>query len=572
MGKYIKGIDRGQLVLFNNCIDDMIAQDNYVRVIDLFVEQLNLKELGFEKAEENFIGTDYYDPKDLLKLYLYGYRNGIRSSRKLQKLCEVNIEVMWLLRKIVPNFRTISDFRKKHVNQLKKVFKETVLVCSELDMLSGEYSQDGVKIEAVNSKEKNYTLNKIDDYINRLDKRITEYLSQMDEMDKKETKNELDKMITKEEFERKIEEKKKKLEEYENYRKEMEENKQSQKSLTDKDSRLMKNNGKFSVAYNNQVAVDTKSHVVVNYDVDNNPADVGTINKVSEEIKETTKEDVIINTTDKGYNDRKDMSKCLENGIIPQVTLPEGKEYYEVEFEYEENEITEEELKSTKPEDIKKCLEAGKVPEVYKNYLKDTEIKEKTKTETIEEAEENKETLSDEEMRDIALKEKCFVKNKETNRVYCPEGEVLRKKSKNGKRIKYCNKLACKNCKNPCTSAKYKELVMSKDQFISTSNKKVKEKYNVEKSKKKRTKRKVVKMKLYIKEEIIKKRMSTSEHVHGTMKRTDGLTYFLLKGKEKVNGEIGLYYAASNIRRIVNEIGVEKLIKYFTKKEEKSIA
>ena len=175
MGKYITGIDRGQLVLFNNCIDDMIAQDNYVRVIDLFVEQLNLKELGFEKAEENFIGTDYYDPKDLLKLYLYGYRNGIRSSRKLQKLCEVNIEVMWLLRKIVPNFRTISDFRKKHVNQLKKVFKETVLVCSELDMLSGEYSQDGVKIEAVNSKEKNYTLNKIDDYINRLDKRITEY-------------------------------------------------------------------------------------------------------------------------------------------------------------------------------------------------------------------------------------------------------------------------------------------------------------------------------------------------------------------------------------------------------------
>lgn len=574
MGKYIKGIDRGQLVLFDNCIDDMISQDNYVRVIDLFVEHLNLKELGFDKAEENSIGTDYYDPKDLLKLYLYGYRNGVRSSRKLQKLCEVNIEVMWLLRKITPNFRTISEFRKKHVNQLKNVFKQTVLMCSDLDMLSGEYSQDGVKIEAVNSKEKNFTLNKIDEYINRLDKKITEYLSQMDEMDKKETKNELDKMISKEELEKKIEEKKNKLKLYENYRKDMEKNNQSQKSLTDKDSRLMKNNGKFSVAYNNQVAVDTKTHVVVNYNADNNPADLGTINKVSEGIKETTKEDVIINTTDKGYNDREDMSKCLINGIIPQVTLPEGKESYELEFEYKENEITDKELKSTKPEDIKKCLEVGKVPEIYKDYLEVKEIKNKTKTETIEEAEEYKETLTEEEMRDIAIKEKCFVKNRETDRVYCPEGEILRRKSKKGDGIKYCNKLACKNCKNPCTISKFKELVMKKDQFISSCNKEVKEKYNVEKSKpkKKRTKTKVVKMKLKVKEEITKKRMPTSEHIHGTMKRIDGLSYFLLKGKDKVNGEIGLYYAASNIRRIVNVIGVEELLKYFAKKEEKCIA
>lgn len=577
MGKYIKGVDRGQLVLFNNCIDDMISQDNYIRVIDLFVEQLNLKELGFDKAEENSIGTDYYDPKDLLKLYLYGYRNGIRSSRKLQKLCEVNIEVMWLLRKVTPNFRTISEFRKKHVEQLKKVFKETVLMCSELDMLSGEYSQDGVKIEAVNSKEKNFTLNKIDEYINRLDKKITEYLKEMDEFDKKETKNELDRIITKEELEKKIKEKKKKLEEYENYRKEMEKNKQSQKSLTDKDSRLMKNNGKFSVAYNNQVVVDTKTHVIVNYDVDNNPADVGTINKVSEEIKEITKEEVIVNTTDKGYNDRKDMSECLINGIIPQVTLPEGKDHYEVEFEYEENEITEEELKSVKQEDIKKCLKAGKIPEIYKEYLKDEEIKEKTKIETIEEAEENKEELTEEEMRDIALKEKCFVRNIKTDRVYCPEGEILRKKSKRGDGIKYCNKLACKNCKNPCTKAKFKELVMSKGQFISSSNKKVKEKYNVEKSKKEKkktkTKTKVVKMKLYVKEEIVKKRMSTSEHIHGTMKRADGLSFFLLKGKNKVNGEIGLYYAATNIRRMINIKGVEEIKQYLKEKSRmKSIA
>ena len=157
---------------------------------------------------------------------------------------------------------------------------------------------------------------------------------------------------------------------------------------------------------------------------------------------------------------------------------------------------------------------------------------------------------------------------------YISTNKILRKKSKNVNGTKYCNKLACKNCKNPCTSAKFKELVMRKDQFISSSNKKVKEKYNVEKSKtkKKRTKTKVVKMKLYVKEEIIKKRMSTSEHVHGTMKRTDTLSYFLLKGKTKVNGEIGLYYAASNIRRIVNVVGVEKLIKYLAKKSEKSIA
>lgn len=144
----------------------------------------------------------------------------------------------------------------------------------------------------------------------------------------------------------------------------MEETKTNQISLTDKESRLMKTNGGFEVSYNTQVIVDTKGHIVVNYEVDNNPADSGTMEKISKEAKEIIGKDIITNITDKGYNDRKDMMECLKEGIIPEVTLPRNQKEYELETEYEENEISEDEKNSTKKEDIEKCLKSGVVPKI----------------------------------------------------------------------------------------------------------------------------------------------------------------------------------------------------------------
>lgn len=564
MGKYIKGQDRKQLVLFGETIEERISESNPIRVIDLYIESLDLESMGFARVRPKNKGTNSYDPKDMLRLYMYGYKNGIRSSRKLSWLCETNIEVMWLMRELRPDFRTISDFRKDNIKSLKKVFKDMVIMCTELGIVGNEYSQDGVKIEAVNSKERNYTLNKIDDKIKRIEERIEKYLKEIEEVDKIEGERE-EKLISKGELEKRLKERKEKKKELEKIREEMESTGSSQVSLTDKESRLMKNNGKFSVCYNNQVAVDTKSHIVVNYQVDNKPSDTGSMNDVIKEAKEITGKKIVKNITDKGYNDRKDMAKCLEEGIIPEVTLPEGKENYEIEIEYEKSEVSKEEIESERKEDIKKVLRSGRIPKVYEEYIEGIEVVEKIEYER-EEIKEKIEEMEEEEIRDYAIDNECLVRDIKRNKVYCKEGEILRQKSKNSGRKKYCNKEACKHCKNPCTRSKYKEAMFSEGQVISGLK-------GVEKSypqgKKKRKKRKVVRFKLKPKEEDLRIRKQTSEHPHGSMKRSDNASYFLLKGKEKVNGEMALYYIGYNLRRLINIKGVEELKEYLEERIKK---
>ena len=545
MGKFIKGIDRSQLVLFTETLEERIPEESSVRVIDLFVECLDLERMGFTKTNPNRKGTNSYDAKDLLKLYLYAYRNKVRSSRNLAKLCKNNIEVMWLIRGITPDFRTIADFRKENVKVLKEVFKELVLMCKNMELIGEEYSQDGVKIEAVNSKERNYTLNKLDDKIKRIDK----YLEEMDKIDKEEAEEE--QLITLKELEEKIKKKKARKKELEMMRKQLEESHENQISLTDKESKLMKNNGKFSVCYNDQVLVDTKSHIVVNYKADNN-----SMYEINKEAKEYLEKKITKNITDKGYNDREDMVKCLEEGIIPEVTLAKGQKEYKLEIEYKENEENKKELKD--------LLKSGVIPEEYKEYMKDIKVEEK-EVYKVEEEIIGKE-LSKEELRDIAMKYKCFTKEIKSGEVYCPEGEILRKKSKNGDGYKYCNKLACKNCKNPCCECEYKEAVFKEGQIIVSRDRKLKEKING-KIKRRKEKIKVVTLKLIPKEEDTKRRKSISEHCHGTMKRNDNAYYFLMKGEENINGELAIYYTMSNLRRIENIIGIKSLIEYLKKKQ-----
>ena len=590
MAKFITGQDRNQLVLFPEKLDDLISSDSEVRIIDKFVENLDLVGMKFIRAVPNNKGTNSFNPKDLLKLYLYGYRNKIRSSRKLENLCKVNIEVKWLLGGLEPDFRTISDFRKNNAKALKEVFKATVMIGKRLNVLSNHFSQDGFKVQAVNSKERNYTLNKLDDRIENENKKLIDEVTKMlinsdnqkgDAEIKKEAEEEVERYLKEIEEEDKKElgqesikfteemvEVANRLVKHKKIRKEIEESGERQKSLTDEDARLMKNNGKFDVAYNVQEVTDTKSHLVIDYKADNNPADSGTLEEMSEEAKKITGKKIIDNITDKGYADRKDMARCLEKGIRPHVTLPENEEYFEVEFEYVENEISEKDKRSRSASKIKKCLEAGVIPEIYGNILGDIKVVEKKEVVELDNLEDEEE-IDEEDLRSLAMKECCFVKDKKHQKIFCPQGEVLREKSKHKDKIKYCNKLACKRCKNPCTASKFKELIMSEEQKVSTvgnskEKNELKKKYNKPRRKNVVIK-KVVKAKLTPEKQKLKKRMGTSEHVHGTMKRADDASYFLMKGKERVNAELALSYSGINLRRLINLVSFEKLMEFLDK-------
>lgn len=150
---YIKGVSREQKILFPDVVDDFIAEDNPVRFIDAFVDRLNLDELGFQKSLPTPTGRPPYHPADLLKLYIYGYLNRVRSGRRLEKEAHRNVEVIWLLRKLRPDFKTIADFRKDNTKAFKQVFRQFILLCRELDLFGGELiAIDGSKFKAVNSK------------------------------------------------------------------------------------------------------------------------------------------------------------------------------------------------------------------------------------------------------------------------------------------------------------------------------------------------------------------------------------------------------------------------------------
>ena len=223
------------------------------------------------------------------------------------RLTETNVEVMWLIKQLTPDFRSISDFRKNNVECLKGVFLQFNLVCKEIGILDTNVtSQDGTKIRAVNAKDKNYTLNKIDDKIERIKERIEEYLTELDKVEEEE-KNE--KLV-------KIKELEARKELYESYQREMEQKGVNQKSITDPESKLMKDNGAFHVCYNLQTLVSVGSNFVLNYQVTDKPADFGSMMPIVEETKEMYKSKVEEIITDNGYSDRSDMIKCLENGTL----------------------------------------------------------------------------------------------------------------------------------------------------------------------------------------------------------------------------------------------------------------
>lgn len=557
---YITGADRRQRILFPDCIDDYVEADAPVRLFDAFVDSLNMDELGFLRSTPAETGTPGYDPRDLLKLYIYGYFYQVRSSRKLARECKCNVEVMWLLSKLTPDFRTISDFRKDNKEAITKVYKEFNKFCMGLKLFSKSYiSIDGSKFKAVNAKDNNLTLSKLDDRIKRLDEHIAIYMEELDAYDHEEGRK-----LSKDEIQRKLDVCKERKERYEGYRDRMEESGESQISTTDPDSRLMKANEGFCVGYNVQTAVDAESHMIAGYQVTNEPTDHGQLTNVATEVKKDFDIKILESTADKGYESPEDHAAALASGIVPNVIQRDGGCTETVEFAHNEQEITDEQKASTKPEDMRACLEAGVIPDAYKDILTDATIKEvRTRVTDIPDSDILK--MTPEQMRDKAL-EGYFVRDAARNLVYCPQGEILRQKStKRNGNIRYCNKLACKRCKCKCTLSKFKEADFSKDTLIKSVDPRRKQELkdeNKDNPKPPRTTivRKIVQYVLHLDQQKMDNRKCLSEHPFGTIKRSLGQYYFLLKGFAKVSAEMGLFCLSYNLRRAINLKGVPALV------------
>jgi transposase len=561
---YLKGEDRRQYILFPPCLDEFIGEDAPVRLFDAFVDQIDMEELGFLRYQPAETGTPGYDPRDLMKLYIYGCYYEVRSSRKLARQCCINLEVKWLINNLEPDFRTISDFRKDNKNAITKTFKEFNRFCRQENLFSKNYiSVDGSKFKAVNAKDKNFTLNKLDDRILRLDHQIDHYLQELDECDADESRK-----LTKEDIEKKLDEYKNRKERYEGYREQLEQTGEKQISLTDPDAKLMKANEGFCVGYNTQVAVDAESHMIAGFDVTNCPTDHGQLTKLSEEVKQDYGVDVLEATADKGYVCPEDHANALASGIVPNVIQYDSGNTESVCFDYHEADITDGQKASSKPEDLRACLEAGVIPDIYNGILTDANVCEVKKYEA-DIADSEILSMSDEEMKAKAA-EGYFVRDAERNLVYCPEGQLLRQKSiKRNGMIRYCNKLACQHCKNKCTTSEHKEVDFSKDKLIITAkgykpqNSSDDDLDNPRSSKYRKRKviiRKVVKYVLHLDENKMKQRMCLSEHPFGTLKQSLGQYYFLLKGFAKVTAEMAMFCLSYNMRRAINIKGVPALV------------
>ena len=470
---------------------------------------------------------------------------------------------MWLICQLTPDFHTIADFRKDNKDAIKKLFKALNKQLDSFGLFTHSYlSIDGSKFKAVNSKDRNFTLNKLDDRIARLEEHEKQFLADLDQNDFNDERK-----LSKEETERKLAEVQERKSKYEGYRKDLEASGEKQLSLTDPDAKLMKFNEGFNVGFNVQTAVEDGSHLIAGFNVTTNPTDHGEITETISEAKNDLNNGITESVADKGYQDPADMGNALAAGIIPNVIQRDGKSEATVELDYAESEVTEDMLNSEDPKDLEACLKAGKVPTAYFGILDSPKVIERKTYECVTPKE--LKSMSDEQMRQLALRG-YFVRDAEKNLVYCPQGQMLRPKStKSNGNVRYCNKLACKNCKHKCTTAKFKEADFSKDTLIKEAKNYKVENENASgkdqlpadmKMEKKTVIKKIITYTLHLDQNKMLQRKCLSEHPFGTMKRTLGAYYFLLKTKVKVEAEMALICISYNMRRAISMLGVPQLV------------
>mgnify|MGYP003632626122 FL=1 len=314
MTHHIKGQSRHQSTLFPEVIDNFVTEDNPVRVIDFFVDQLDLLSLGFEGVTVKKTGRPGYHPATMLKLYIYGYLNRIQSSRRLEKETHRNVELMWLLERLRPDFKTIADFRKDNGKGIKNVCRKFVDLCRQINMFDDSaFAIDGSKFKAVNNKAKNYTPSKVQFHIDHVESSIQGYLSQMsaNDMDEKEATRSISAS--------KLAWYKQRLLELKALEKEVNEHPDKQVSQTDPDARLMKTHHmERQVCYNVQSAVDTKHHLIVAHDIVQT-TDRGQLAVVAKQVQQALDKKNITVIADKGYFSRTDIKAAQDLGVTASI-------------------------------------------------------------------------------------------------------------------------------------------------------------------------------------------------------------------------------------------------------------
>ena len=319
MKRYIEGISRDQGTLFPDHLDDWIDDENVVRVIDAFVDALELPDLGFELAEAT--GRPGYHPSVLLKLYVYGYLNRVQSSRRLERETLRNVEVMWLLGRLAPDHKTIADFRKDNGEAIRKVCAQFVELCRRIGLLAvASVAIDGSKFKAVNNRDRNFTKAKMERRKKQIEESISRYLNQLDSADRQEPSEAITSRVTR--LKEKIGKLKEEMARLKALETQMLAAADEQISLTDPDARSMATSGRGSgvVGYNVQAAVETEHHLIIAHDVIQSGSDRASLVPMAKKAKEALGVDELDVVADRGYFSAEQILECSQANVT--ATLP----------------------------------------------------------------------------------------------------------------------------------------------------------------------------------------------------------------------------------------------------------
>lgn len=321
MTRFIQGDCRSQTALLPALLDDYVGEDNPVRIVDAFVEQLDLRELGFAGIEPKATGRPSYHPAILLKLYIYGYLNRIPSSRRLERESQRNIELMWLLGRLTPDFKTIADFRRDNGSGIRNVCRQFVVLCRELNLFThAVVAIDGSKFKAVNAHDRNFTRGKLEKRMQEIDHCIARYLAALETADRQPSEIAEARTIR---IQQKMATLKKSMERLQQIRAQLEQEPTGQISLTDPDSRAMATStSRGLVGYNVQTAVDTRHHLIVAHEVTNQGSDRRQLASMAKQAKDAMQVVKLEAIADRGYFHGEEAWACVEAGIVPLVSKP----------------------------------------------------------------------------------------------------------------------------------------------------------------------------------------------------------------------------------------------------------
>jgi transposase len=319
MSGFIDEADRNQGTLLPEHVDEYVSDENPVRVIDAFIGELDLAKLGFEGTEPKSTGRPGYHPATMLKIYLYGYLNRIQSSRRLEQEARRNLELMWLVGRLAPDFKTLADFRAQNAAAIKNVCREFIVLCRRWGLFTeATVAIDGSKFKAVNHRDRNFTSGKMKTRMAMIEQSIAEYLTQLDRMDRKETPS-APRQVAR--LKERITTLKQEMRRLRGLKSRMEAAPDGQVSLVDPDARSMASQGKGTgiVGYNVQTAVDTKNHLIVTHEVTNVGSDRQQLKKMAEAAREALGKEKLTAIADRGYYNGEQIKACEDAGIVPLI-------------------------------------------------------------------------------------------------------------------------------------------------------------------------------------------------------------------------------------------------------------